>query len=187
MYISDGVGIPAWSNKRCIRPIFAEWRQAIFLIFLSVSSLVCSNGALAACTEDVYPLFPGEGSHFVHAGYCTTVQEAAQACQALASAHGYSANSCSGSAGSSPGVEGSVSGGWFWEQNGVQVMPFHHSRLDFGGAEPPQKRRSMGKPDCPDQCVGDPINAITGNKFETVEELHAAPSGFLREGLNKAV
>ncbi|WP_285448904.1 RHS repeat-associated core domain-containing protein [Xanthomonas sp. LMC-A-07] len=147
---------------------------ATFLIAISVFS----TNASAACTQEVYSLFPESNTHYVYEGHCATYSEAFATCAALANKHGYTSDYCGQSGGNTP-TEGRLGGGWFWEQNTIKVVPFHLSILTFGGAEPPPKRKSLGTPGCPEQCLGDPINAITGNKFETIQEIKASPSGFL--------
>ncbi|WP_242629527.1 RHS repeat-associated core domain-containing protein [Xanthomonas oryzae] len=148
---------------------------AIFLIAISVFS----TNASAACTQDVYSLLPESNTLYVYEGHCATYSEAFATCAALANKHGYPSSDCAHGGGSTSTTEGRLGGGWFWDQNNIKAAPSHLSILTFGGAEPPPKRKSLGTPGCPEQCLGDPINAITGNKFETVQEIKASPSGFL--------
>ncbi|WP_429002573.1 DUF6531 domain-containing protein [Xanthomonas fragariae] len=152
-------------------------RSVVVAIFLIATSVFSTN-ASAACTQEVYSLFPESNTHYVYEGHCATYGEAFATCAALANKHGYTSDYCGQSGGNTP-TEGRLGGDWFWEQNTIKAIPFHFSNLTFGGAEPPPKRKSLGAPGCPEQCLGDPINAITGNKFETIQEIKSSPSGFL--------
>ncbi|WP_234422131.1 hypothetical protein [Xanthomonas fragariae] len=115
---------------------------------------VFSANASAAYTQEVYSLFPDSNTHYVYEGHCATCSEAFATCAALANKHGYTSDHCGHSGGNTATTEGRLGGGWFWEQNTIKAFPFHLSILTFGGAEPPPKRKSLGTPGCPEQCLG---------------------------------
>lgn len=140
---------------------------------------VGTTSALASCTEDVVPNSPGSTTHFVHKGYCSTKEEALAQCVALATAHGYPASYCRVGGTTNPNAVGAAGGGWFQEQKDGAVMPFHLSIVDYGGAESLPPRLGMGSPSCGENCVGDPINALNGNKFETLLVVAGAENGLL--------
>lgn len=153
----------------------------IALAFCSIGLFsVSTASAMAGCTEDVVPNSPGSTTSFVHKGYCSTKEEALAQCVALATAHGYPASYCRIGGTANPNAVGAAGGGWFQEQKDGKVMPFHLSIVDYGGAESLPPRLGMGSPTCEEHCVGDPINTLNGNKFETTSVVAGAANGLLR-------
>ncbi|MFC7519293.1 hypothetical protein ACFQS6_01275 [Xanthomonas populi] len=97
---------------------------ATFLIAISVFS----TNASAACTQEVYSLFPESNTHYVYEGHCATYSEAFATCAALANKHGYTSDYCGQSGGNTP-TEGRLGGGWFWEQNTIKGASKNPSNL----------------------------------------------------------
>lgn len=127
--------------------------------------LVFAGEARAECEQDIYyAIYP---SHIKYDGECATKAEALQACVELASAHNYgppAENWCLYATTEEYGPH--VFGGWFWEWAYTQKTPLHHITSSYGVSRV-RPYRNQGSPDCDDQCFGDPINAGTGNKFES--------------------
>ncbi|MBA3487431.1 MAG: RHS repeat protein, partial [Lysobacter sp.] len=152
-----------------------NWRkQLLRLLFLCIPLFLFSGNAIASCSHDLTYTIPT--SHIRYDGECSSEQTAMSYCVALAAKHGYPSTYCG--RGGTAATRYYVSGGWFSDLWNVRKMPFHWVTSYYTGPSV-KPYKNQGAPGCPDQCIGDPINVGTGNKFESRVE-YASPDGMLQ-------
>lgn len=137
-------------------------RISLLLLVCSWLLLAFSSPALAICDERYGDATPDH--HYVRA-YCPTMAEAWEACKSFSTARGWGAEAC----GTYPG-RGFYEVGWMREAGAGTGAPFYFGSFSAPSNPPLDLAKNAGAPECPDQCFGDPINAGTGNKFESKVE-----------------
>lgn len=133
---------------------------ANFLMFLCCFFV---SRTATACEENYsYTINP---SHIKIDATCSSALEAEAACHAFAAANNHAPSYCHSSGDATSSFWWA---GWLWE-NGPSG-PYTRAYLGtfrWNSASMPVHEENLGSPPCPDSCFGDPINAGTGNRFQT--------------------
>lgn len=137
---------------------------AIMLLFPSM--------AYAACDENV-SYSDGNSNFILLSAQCSTQAEAQQACYTFAAARGYGSNFGGCHIANSEAV---VTAGWLQEYQDVQSTPLYLISYYYGLEPRSNPPKNAGKPQCPDSCIGNPINAGIGNKVESKIEFQGEGS-----------
>ncbi len=145
--------------------------RRVSLIF-GLLLLTLPLASFAACDEDTsYTIFP---SHIHIVGTCSTQAESLQACENYRAAHNYpeGAGYCHWfTTEDQTGIEA----GWLKEDYITNTYPpFYLVHFYSPEVEKAKPDKNAGSPRCREGCFGDPVNAGTGNKFETHREYQGA-------------
>ncbi|UJO99519.1 MAG: DUF6531 domain-containing protein, partial [Nitrosomonas sp.] len=149
-------------------------KQHSFIFLILLLSLTQGFYSWAKVTEQI------KDSHYMVEEYYILQQDAFQACNNFLTKHGYSYH-CSGGGTSLEGLR-YYSVGWLWAVNNISMLPFelgifyynlncpNGTQLDndIGSCVPLNENLNSGSPQI---CIGNPINAATGNKYAEEQDI----------------